>query len=274
MQRIRSLALPAAICVAIVGACNDVPLAPRPPATDGLAPNAILTSDGSTMPQILSHNEKLSFGWHTASSSVPSAVNAEMTFIGDDGEIDLANVTVTPDSAGAPFTNSAQMALGPGQIVNCADVTLGSCNNHHLSGVASLSGAPDCNARASGTIAYWAAVVRSSLGFSWGPISTYTGSGLTTVSSSAPFTATAPRCATTQQQGTTGGTSGDSSSTSGTGTVGPPPPPTGPNVPVAPPPYSPPPSGGGFVCQQTDVYQIIGTTRTLFSSVIDCYPDQ
>ena len=269
MQR-NSLALPAAICVAIAGACHEAPLAPRPPATDELAPNAILTSDGSTtMPQILSHYEKFSFGWHTASSSVPSAVNAEMTFIGDDGEIDLANVTVTPDGGGAPFSASAQMALGPGQIVNCADVTLGGCNNHHLSGVAPLSGAPDCNARASGTIAYWAAVVRSSLGFSWGPISTYTGSGLTTFSTSAPFSATAPTCTT--QQSTSGGS--DSTGTSGTGTVGPPPAPTGPNVPVAPPPPASAPTGGGFVCQQTDLYQLIGTNLTLLSTTIDCYPE-
>jgi len=271
MQRIRSLALPAAICVATAGACHDGPLAPRPV----VMPDAIITgTDGSTtMPQILSHAEQFYFGSHTQTSSVPSGVNADMTFIGDDGEIDLASVTVTPDSGAAPYVTSGRISLGPGDIVSCLDVTLGGCSNRHLAGVMILSGAPDCNARASGTIAYYAAVVRTTLGFAWGPISTTT--GLTTVSTSAPFTATAPRCGSTATTSDGQQSTDSTTTTPGTGTVGPAPAPTGPNVPAPPPPTQPPTSGagGGFYCQQTDLYSVYGGTRTLISTVIDCYPD-
>jgi hypothetical protein len=46
-------------------------------------------------------------------------------------------------------------------------------------------------------------------------------------------------------------------------------------VPTAPPPPQAPVSGagGGYACQQTDVYQVIGPNRTLLYSTIDCYPD-
>ena len=327
MQRTRSLALPAAICVAIAGACHDAPLAPKPQARDraiapqtqlrvatfsgqaadsvlellepawskhdssrptasrlawrrrnhvpprilgGLTPSPILTSDGSTQaPQILSYYEKLYFGSHTPSSSIPSGINAEMTFIGDQGEIDLASVIISPDGGAAPYATSGKIVQGPGETVNCTDITLGGCTNRHLAGVMTFAGAPDCNAHASGTVAYYAAFTSSLLGFSGGSLST---SGLPTASSSAPFSATAPACTT---QTSTGGTTSDTSSTSGTGTVGPPPAPTGPGVPTAPPPPESPTSGagGGFYCQETDLYSVYGGSRTLIMTVIDCYSD-
>jgi len=332
MQHPRSLALPAAVCLLIAGACQDAPLGPRAPAPasatssprqvpivafsgraadsvmelleptwyslgpslsahsradwrirnnvparitdDALlpsnvgAPNALLTSGGTSVPQILSHFEAFYFGRHDQTSSTPSGVEAEMTFIADQGQIRVASLTVTPDSGAAPFMTSGAIVSG-GNIINCADVTAGSCNQHHLSGVLTFSSAPDCSAHASGTVGYSATISQTSLGFSQGST---TSSGQT-VSSSAPISATAPACSS--QSTTTGSQGTDSTTTPYGSTGGPPPAPTGPNVPTAPPPPEAPVSGagGGFVCQRTDLYQVIGASRTLLSTTIDCYPD-
>ena len=269
MQRIRSLALPAAISLLMAGACQDAPLAPR-----STPPNAILTTDGATLPQILSHYEKFTFGTHDQYNTLPSSAQGEMTFIGDQGEIDLASLTVTPNT-GTPFVSSGRIAIGAGDVVNCSDVVYGTCNQHHLSGVIPLSGAPNCNARASGTVSYWAAVAKTAFGFSWTTTSPSTaGTSATSVSVSAPVSATAAQCSTGNNTG--GQSSTDSTTTTpGTGTVAPPPPPTGPNVPTAPPPpESPQPAtGGGYTCQQTDLYEVYGGNRTLILTTIDCYRD-
>jgi hypothetical protein len=331
MQHPRSLALPAALCLLVAGACQDAPLGPRAPArasviasprqvpivafsgraadsvmelleptwyslgpslsgharadwrirnnvpahiTDALlpsnvgTPNALVTSGGTSVPQILSHFEEFYFGRHDQTSSTPSGVEAEMTFIADQGQITLASLTVTPDSGGAQFLSSGLIAAGVGDITNCSDVSTGGCYQHHLSGVTTLSSAPDCNAHASGTVGYAATISQTSLGFSLGST---TSSGQT-VSSSAPVSATAPACSSTS---TTTGSQTDSTTTPYGSTSGPPPAPTGPNVPTAPPPPEAPVSGagGGFVCQRTDLYQVIGASRTLLSTTIDCYPD-
>ena len=231
-------------------------------------PNDVLTS-GSTapVPQILSHYEHFYFGSHYQTSSTPSGVEGEMTFVGDIGEIKISSLTITPDSGAAPFvTSGGGIAYGVGSIINCADVTSGTCYQRHLNGVRLISNAPDCNAHASGTVGYSASISQSTFNSTWGTSATGTGQS---VSASAPISATAPACSST-----TGGQTTDSTSTAGTGTVGPAPAPTGPNVPSAPPPPTPTSgAGGGFVCDRTDFYQIIGTTQTLLSTTIDCYPE-
>lgn len=339
MERLRSLALPAAICVAFAGACKDAPLEPRAPnqsqpsasprpirtqtfsgqAADSVTelleqawsrsdrspathsrldwrlrnnvpahvrdaalipsratrPNALLTDGSYTVtPQVLSHTESFHFGHHDQYSTVASAVNGDMTFIGQEGEIDLASLSITPNAGGTSSFTNGQIALGPGELINCSDVTLATCTTRHLGGVFTVSNAPDCSANASGTVAYWSAVAKTTFGVAWSTTPPSSGgTSMTSVSTSAPITATASQCSSDSTSG--GQLSSDSTTTAGTGTVGPPPSPTGPNVPTAPPPATSPESGsgGGFYCQQTDLYSVYGGTRTLLSTVIDCYPD-
>jgi hypothetical protein len=128
-------------------------------------PNAVL-DEGSTEITgsesgpalgIIDHYEALHFGWHDAYSNVATGVEAEITFKGDGAQINLNSLDIRRNSGGADYITSGTIATGPGQIVNCADVLVGQCDNRrHLNGVRVFYDAPWCDASGNGTVNYWA----------------------------------------------------------------------------------------------------------------------
>ena len=115
-------------------------------------------------PIVMSHYEQLYFGRYGIVNT-PPGVEAQMTFIGDVGEIQLGNITITRKDGGAPFKTSGRIAAGSGQILSCADVMVNQCgNSKHLSGALLLTGAPVCDASGNGNVNYSANNLASSLG--------------------------------------------------------------------------------------------------------------
>ena len=235
-------------------------------------PNALLTTgdDGTLQPppppppQIISHFEALHFGYGTGYLSVPDGIEANVTFIGDQAEISAVNVTITSTS-GSSFSLNGNIAQGPGPLISCTDVVLGSCDNRRLlNAVAVLPSAPTCNASGSGSVGYYVSNLNSSLSISGssGTQASVTASGSVSASASP-----CPVAADSSGQQTS-----DSTTTTPSGSPsGPPPPPSGPNVPTAPPP--PVPVVGStvsFHCERGDIY----VNGTLFETKITCYPDE
>ncbi len=233
-------------------------------------PNALLTDNEGSLrppPQIFSHREALHFGQVDQSVNVPDGVEAEVTFIGDQADISASRITITKKD-GSTFPYSGEIAQGPGQIISCADVLLGSCDNRRrLNGVMIINNAPTCDASGSGTVSYYVSNLSSPFSGTVGIVSSgSSGSNSTSIAAAGVVSSSASPCPAGGQQ------SGDSTSAaSPTGPVGvpsgPPPPPTGPNAPYYPP------SGGGttstyFHCEQGDFY----VNGSLFETTIVCYP--
>ena len=238
-----------------------------------IRPNAAVTEgDGSVKPppKILSHFEALHFGHVDQSMNVPDGIEAEVTFIGDQAEIEAGSVTITGND-GSTYQGNGKIAQGPGQLINCTDALSGTCDNRRrLSGVMVVPSAPTCDASGFGTVNYFAMNVSTPLGVNLGSVSSGTDGTQSTTSASGLVSSSASPCSS----GVDGGQqSADSTQTAPTGPIGAPsgpaPPPTGPNVPYAPPP---PTSGGTtttFHCEQVKVYYF----GMLFETTIVCYPN-
>lgn len=226
-----------------------------------MAPSVILTSgDGSYQPppRVLSHYEALHFGYATQSTNVPDGVEAELTFVGDQADISLSNLTITTTS-GRSYPFSGPIAQGPGVIMGCSDVVFTGCGTERrLNGAVTLGAAPTCNAYGSGSVSYNVANFNTSLG-------TIAGAGSSTMSAAAmgAISGTAMSCPDTGAPKSDPTKPTDSTGTS----AGSPPPP------ASPPPTSDPlpPSTAGVVvhlqCEQGDLYQ----DGYLVDTVITCY---
>jgi hypothetical protein len=186
-----------------------LPAAPDP----GAAPSRLITGDAETIkapPNVLTHREALHFGWSGGGSSIPTIVEGEMTFVGDVGRITLTALTIT-SKTGVSYVNGGDLAQGPGQLINCADVTLSSCSSsRRLAGSVSLGTVPNCDASAYGSLQYTAQNVQATYATSTVP--TYPvntgGDNTDTFSASAALQATANPCPvntdTTNASSTTG----------------------------------------------------------------------
>ncbi|HZI41236.1 MAG TPA: hypothetical protein VFD67_06015 [Gemmatimonadaceae bacterium] len=241
-------------------------------------PTADLLGEAGTgvrpAPQVISHYEALHFGRADQYMNVPDGVEAEVTFFGDQADIELANLTIA-SSSGAQFPASGRIAFGAGQLTYCTDILFGNCDyKHHLNGVITVSSAPVCDARGNGSVSYYVTNLNQSVGFG----TTSDGS----VSANAPISATAPTCPSADSINSGPTKPGSDSTTQNptdpslpTGSPsGPPPAPEGPGIPPLPPSYPPPSTGGTaeFWCQTTRIYTYVDGVRTLFVTVIDCYP--
>jgi hypothetical protein len=235
-----------------------------------LEPNAILDGAGGIeLPRIISHYEALRFGRHDWNFNIATAVEAEMTFIGDFGETALGALTITRKIGGSPYVRSGRIAIGGGEIVNCADVSFGGCDNRrHLGGVLILDGAPDCDAKGSGNVNYFVSNANSSMGIDLlpSPVSIGTnGSSTGGVASNGLLDMAAPPC-----------------NTDNVPAAPPPPPPDYPGGPVPDPqPWEPPPGDPApppapgpvvFFCSGVVMSQIVGDVKILLAEAYVCYP--
>ncbi|HEY2378416.1 MAG TPA: hypothetical protein VGH98_20725 [Gemmatimonadaceae bacterium] len=259
----------------IPDSAGDPRLTPIP-----ITPNALLAGDESgtyrSPPKIISHYEALHFGQVDKSSNVPDGIEAEAVFVGDQAEISVQSVTITGKD-GSTYSSSGEMAQGPGQLINCTDAVLGTCDNRRrLNGVMALNGAPTCSASGSATVGYYVSNVNLPVSIGLGPVSTgSSGNNESSVAANAQVTSQASPCSS----GDDGGQqpTDSTNATPPTGPVGvpsgPPPPPTGPNAPYYPPVSYPPTTGGtgtvSFHCEQGDIYYY----GALFETRITCYPD-
>lgn len=226
-----------------------------------VTPSVILTSgDGSYQPppRVLSHYEALHFGYATQYANVPDGVEAELTFVGDQADISLSNLTITTTS-GRSYPFSGKIAQGPGVVIGCSDVVFTGCGSQRrLNGAMTLGAAPTCNAYGSGSVSYNVSNLNTSL-------ATTAGAGSSTMSAAAmgAISGTATSCPDTGAPKSDPTKPADSTATS----AGSPPPPASP-----PPPSDPlPPSTAGVVvhlqCDQGDLYQ----DGYLVDTVITCY---
>jgi hypothetical protein len=152
--------------------------------------------DTKALPNVLTHREALHFGSTSGTSSIPTILEGEMTFTGDVGRIAVTSLTIT-SRAGVSNVSTGDLAAGPGQLINCADITLGSCSNtRRLAGSSNLGGVPNCDASAFGTIQYTAQNIQATSGLPVVPdYSGSSGSNTTdTFSVSASIQATANPC--------------------------------------------------------------------------------
>lgn len=236
-----------------------------------LVPNAVLVASTDVVtkpaPKVITHYEAMRFGYSNAYGNVPSGVEGEMTFIGDNGDIN-AGLTVTAKS-GATYTVAGKIATGPGNLVNCTDLSSTDCENRrHLSGVLTMA-VPNCDASGGGSVSYTAANVSSSVsGVSFGT----TGSADASFVSVAQVSSTAGLCIL--DTGDQGGLPGTDD----------PPPPTGnpaqpdPDpTPWASDPYEPQPPALGappvvFWCYSVTANQIVGDMHLLLYTVDYCVP--
>lgn len=128
--------------------------------------SALLTDGGDgtvpkAPPSIISHQEAMLFGTSASGVITPDVLEGEMTFVGDQGKIAVGTFHITT-TTGASSTVSGQVAFGPGQVVYCVQIVLGSCiYARRLAGSLSLPSMPNCNASASGNLAYDAQNVQS-----------------------------------------------------------------------------------------------------------------
>ena len=244
-------------------------------------PNAYLYGEETMRPppQIFSHFEALHFGHKDKYLNVPDGIEAEVTFVGDQAEITAASVTITGNN-GSSYPETGRIAMGSGQIINCADVIFGGCDNRrHLSGVMVLYDAPTCDAKGSGTVNYYVNNINPPLGISYGPTSIGSaGNNDQSVSAVAPVSSSAGPCSSDdgepKQDPSTDTTSNVPTTPPPGSPAGPPPVYNGPGVPPLPPSYPPPGVAGGmegFWCEQVDIYVFIGGLRTLFATEIHCY---
>jgi hypothetical protein len=245
-----------------------------------MRPNAeLMEGDGTGLrppPQILSHYEALHFGHVDKYMNVPSGIEAEITFIGDQGEIQVGSATITGNN-GSTYPATGRVAVGPGQLINCADALFGNCENRrHLGGVMILDGAPTCDAKGSGTVNYYVANINPPISVALGPVSTGSAGNLQdNVAANAYISNTAPPCAAGEDDGGQHTDSTDAAPvTGGNGGSGPPPVYDGPGVPPLPPSYPPPRIDGApedFWCERVDTYVYVGGVRTLFETAYECY---
>jgi len=260
---------------------NGVPDSIHAPTPDDLVvitmPNAYLYGEETLRPppQIFAHFEALHFGHQDKYMNVPDGVEAEVTFIGDQADITVTSLTITGTN-GSPYSRSGRIAMGPGQIMSCTDVSFGACDNrHHLSGVMVLSDAPSCDAQGTGTVNYYVTNITPPISF--GPISS--GGGDQSASAVASVSSSAGPCSSDNGGQPPHDPSTDTTSTAPTtpppgSPAGPPPGYDGPGVPPLPPSYPPPRIDGGtedFWCEQVDIYVYVGGLRTLFGTEIYCY---
>jgi hypothetical protein len=239
----------------------------------------LVIGDGGSLrppPQVISHYEALHFGHVDPYTNAPDAVEAELTFIGDQAEIVLGNLTITGKN-GSQYPANGRIAMGPGQIINCADILFGSCDlKRHLNGLLTVYGAPLCDANGNGSVSYYVTNLNQTMGV-FGPIG---GDG--SVSANAPIGTSAPPCPSADDTNSDPRKPSPGDSTTSTPNVpsvpgspsGPPPVYDGPGIPPLPPSYPAPRPAGGtedFWCQTTNTYQYVGGVRTLFTTVIDCY---
>jgi hypothetical protein len=242
-------------------------------------PNAYLYGEETLRPppQILAHFEALHFGHQDKYVNVPDGVEAEVTFIGDQADITVTSLAITGTN-GSPYSQSGRIAMGPGQIMSCTDVSFGACDNQrHLNGVMVLSDAPTCDAQGSGTVNYYVTNITPPISF--GPISTGSGGSDQSASAVASVSSSAGPCSSDNGGQPPHDPSTDTASTAPTSPppgspAGPPPGYDGPGVPPLPPSYPPPRIDGGtedFWCEQVDIYVYVGGLRTLFGTEIYCY---
>ena len=237
------------------------------------------TEQFESPPRIMSHYEALHFGYLGRSLNIPDGVEAEMVFVGDQGQIGLASLTITRKSGGTPYTTSGQIVLGPGDLVGCADTFLAECaNTRRLGGVALLPDAPRCDATGAGAVNYTAMNIKASVSVGTGFTSVATG-GTTSgesVVTAANINQIAPPCPppddstkpppppqavdTVVVTTPIGG-----SATDPIGIAGPTLVPTSEVNDPAGTPYQ------EFWCEQVDLYEIINGNRFLIESKIECY---
>ena len=251
---------------------------PRTPPAHDETP--IIGNDGALRPppRIISHNEALRFGWLNRDGGVPNSVEAEMVFIGDAGQITLNSLTITRSAGGAPYTGAGVIAVGPGEIVNCADALFGDCDNRrHLGGVILFPDAPRCDASGTGSVTFFATNLKAGLSVGAYGVSVSLG-GVpdgASVSQGYGLNQRAAPCTTDgddhndPQSPTSDST--NSGSPTGAGGV-----PTNPLDPPAtwPTPPSSDPHPAPYVdlwCQETDSYLVINGYPFLVDSVINCY---
>jgi hypothetical protein len=226
-------------------------------------------------PKIISHYEVIHFGQVDQYVNVPAGIEAEMTFIGDAGDIQVGSMAISRGGGDMPYPVTGRIVAGPGELVNCQDVILGDCQNRrHLAGVMILYGVPQCDAKANGNVTYYVNNLNMPIGISFAPtpfsIST-PGNMEGGVSANAEINSTAAPCSS-------GDDGGDHSQptdtvptvyTPGTG-VEPLPRPTGWGVPTFPPPGTPSAPPEDFWCERVDLF-LVGVTRTLLDSSYECY---
>jgi hypothetical protein len=223
-------------------------------------------------PQVLSHTEQLHWGLNDLLSTALASIEAEMTFIGDHGEIRLSNLKVTATRTGATYTTSGLIASGAGDLIGCSDAVFGSCSNRrNLRGVMTLAGAPYCDATSSGNISYIASYVTVSTtpGLFGSPSSTSTGDTQSPTPLSAGIQGSAPACDTQQPPPSAQQPQGDGPTDPAGG-----PPEASPPAPWTPPdgPSGPPPSVRWY-CGTVTYYQTTEGDTRLLGEIDVCYPD-
>lgn len=232
-------------------------------------------------PRIISHYEKLYFGRNDEYFRLPTAVNAEMTFVGDVGDIQLGSLTITRNSGSSPYQASGRITAGSGQLLNCLDGFFAACGNEkYLGGMLILDGAPVCDARGSGNVNYYANNVNSSFGTALlGSFSSSTPGGIEgSTSSNGSVDGIAPACVPppAPPKGTDGGediggngtNQGDGSTAGGTPGTG-----TPESWPPPPSPYDPSPTGPvGWDCSGVVMSQLIGDEQIVLAEAYVCRP--
>ena len=176
---------------------TNLPNAPDARAT----PRSALLADGgetlTDVPKVLSHREALTFGSSQNGSMVPTVLDAEMTFTGDQGSIVVGSFTIT-SSSGRVYQAAGSLASGTGQLVYCSALAYGQCvNSRRLAGSMRLDNAPYCNANGSGNLIYTAQTIQSSSASTIIPgVTVNTGGNVENeFSISQQLNATAPSCA-------------------------------------------------------------------------------
>ena len=237
-------------------------------------PNAYMYGEETLRPppQILSHFEALHFGHQDRYMNVPDGVEAEVTFVGDQADMTVTSLTITGTS-GSSYSRSGRIAMGPGQMISCTDVSFGACDNRrHLNGVMVLSDAPTCDATGSGTVNHYVTNITPPISF--GPISAGNGSDQS-ASAVASVSSSAGPCSSDDGHQPSADTTASTPTSPPPGTpAGPPPGYDGPGVPPVPPSYAPPRIDGGtesFWCETVELYVYPNGVRTLFGTEIHCY---
>lgn len=231
---------------------------------------AVLESDAERpAPSILTHVEELHWGYWNYSVNLPGAVNAEMKFVGDAGEISLGSFIITGTKTYATYSIGGKIASGPGEIIGCTDTVFAGCSNQrHLGGLMTLQNAPFCDATASGNVSYSAnnSTLSSGtplLGTLFNPTNGMSSSLTSSISGSAPACDDVKTPPPVEQP--TG--SGPTETGGGTGATPPP-------EPWDPAPLPPPPSPDGpatFYCGTVKYYQIIDGEERFLAEVDVCY---
>ena len=266
---------------------NGVPATIGDPGLGGpvLAPNAdgVIGRDPYAprpSPKIISHYESLHFGYKNQYVNAPDAVEAEVTFVGDQASMMLNNLSIVGKD-GSNFSAAGALGGGGGQSVNCPDVIFGDCENRrHNNAVMMLWGAPICDAHGNGSVSYYVTNLNSTVGVTAGPVSGgATGGPGAAAAGNASIDQTAPACPppdTTAQKPSVPRDTTNTGDTGGSptgGAIPPPAAPTGPGLPPVPPPAQPTGPGKTFWCEQVNVYTFVNGVQTLFDSSLECYPE-